>query len=131
MREVRQVNPAARLIQTEDLGQTYGTPAFTSEIAFQNQRRWMTWDLLIGQVVPGHALWARLEAFGFAARLDAIAAQPCPPDVLGVNFYVTSERFLDNRAELYPQWEGRRPGPVRHGRAAGAGPGARRSRGAC
>ena len=105
MREVRQVNPAARLIQTEDMGQTYGTPAFASEVAYQNQRRWMTWDLLCGKVVPGHALWERLEAFGFGARMEAIASQPCPPDVFGVNFYITSERFLDHRAELYPQWE--------------------------
>ena len=104
MREVRAVNSAARLIQTEDLGQAYGTAPFAAEVAFQNQRRWMTWDLLSGTVVRGHTLWPRLEAFGFGERLAAIAADPCPPDVLGVNFYITSERFLDHRAELYPQW---------------------------
>ncbi len=105
MRQVRDVNPAARLIQTEDLGQTYGTPPFAGEVEFQNQRRWISWDLLCGRVTPGHDLWPRLERFGFARRLDAIASTPCPPDVLGVNFYITSERFLDHRAELYPQWE--------------------------
>src|SRR5690606_34200426 len=27
---------------------------------------------------------------------------PCPPDVIGVNHYVTSERFLDERLDRYP-----------------------------
>ena len=35
---------------------------------------------------------------------------PCPPDILGVNYYVTSERFLDGRVTRYPQtlWGGNR-----------------------
>ncbi len=104
MREIRRVNPAARLIQTEDLGQAYGTAPFAAEVAYQNQRRWISWDLLAGRVTREHPLRARLDSFGLASRLDALAGAPCPPDVLGVNFYPTSERFLDHRAELYPQW---------------------------
>ena len=104
MREIRRVNPKARLIQTEDLGQAYGTPPFAAEVAYQNQRRWISWDLLAGRVTRDHPLRARLEAFGLGRRLDALADAPCPPDMLGVNFYPTSERFLDHRAELYPQW---------------------------
>jgi dTDP-4-dehydrorhamnose reductase len=34
--------------------------------------------------------------------LRAILDDPCPPDVLGVNHYVTSERFLDERVHRYP-----------------------------
>ncbi len=104
MREIRRVNPNARLIQTEDLGQVYGTPPFATEVAYQNNRRWISWDLLTGRVTRDHPLRARLERFGLGRRLDALADAPCPPDVLGVNFYPTSERFLDHRAELYPQW---------------------------
>ena len=104
MREIRRVNPAARLIQTEDLGQAYGTLPFADEIAFQNERRWITWDLLAGRVARDHPLWPRIARFGLAGRLDAIAGAPCPADVIGVNYYPTSERFLDHRAELYPQW---------------------------
>jgi len=104
MAEIRKIIPGARLIQTEDLGQAYGTEPFTQEVEFQNTRRWISWDLLTGKVTPDHPLWARLEAFGFAERLADIAAAPCPPDVLGVNFYITSERFLDHRTERYPQW---------------------------
>lgn len=104
MREIRSVIPDARLIQTEDLGQAYGTAPLAQEVAFQNARRWMTWDLLTGRVTSEHPLRARLERFGLGRRLDSIAEHPCPPDILGVNFYPTSERFLDHRAELYPQW---------------------------
>ncbi|MDB5434774.1 MAG: dTDP-4-dehydrorhamnose reductase, partial [Phenylobacterium sp.] len=32
----------------------------------------------------------------------AIADDPCPPDVLGVNHYLTSDRFLDHRIGDYP-----------------------------
>ena len=30
-------------------------------------------------------------------------ANPCPPDIIGVNYYVTSERWLDHRTERYPE----------------------------
>ncbi|MBV0893474.1 sugar nucleotide-binding protein [Paracoccus sp. Z118] len=102
MREIRRVNPAARLIQTEDLGFCHAVPELTAEAAFENDRRWLTWDLLCGTVVPGHPLWSRLSARGFADRLQAITDDPCPPDVIGINHYLTSERFLDDRIGLYP-----------------------------
>jgi dTDP-4-dehydrorhamnose reductase len=101
MRAVRRINPAARLIQTDDLGYCHATRPLRAEADFQNDRRWMGWDLLCGMVVPGHALWSRLAALGFADRLRAIADDPCPPDVIGVNHYLSSERLLDHRVELY------------------------------
>jgi dTDP-4-dehydrorhamnose reductase len=102
MREIRAVNPAARLIQTEDLGRTYATRAVAHQADFDNARRWMTWDLLCGRVTPDHALWSRVEGLGLADRLRALADDPCPPDVVGVNHYLTSDRFLDHRLEHYP-----------------------------
>jgi dTDP-4-dehydrorhamnose reductase len=102
MAEIRKVRPDARLIQTEDLGRTYSTRAVAHQADFDNARRWMTWDLLAGRVTPGHALWRRLEGFGFGERLRALAEDPCPPDVLGVNHYLTSDRFLDHRTGDYP-----------------------------
>ena len=104
MAQIRQVIPSARLVQTEDLGQTLSTEPLREEAARQNERRWMTWDLLCGRVGPRHPLWPRLEAFGFGDRLRAIVDAPCPPDVIGVNHYLTSVRFLDHRRERYPQW---------------------------
>lgn len=102
MAEIRQVNPAARLIQTEDLGRTYSTPAVAHQAEFDNHRRWMSWDLLCGRVGPEHALWERLCRFGLAERLRRLRDAPCPPDVVGVNHYLTSDRFLDHRLEAYP-----------------------------
>jgi dTDP-4-dehydrorhamnose reductase len=108
MREIRAVNPAARLIQPEDLGKTYSTRAVSHQASFDNDRRWMTWDLLCGAVIPGHALWERLCWIGLEDRLRVIADDPCPPDVIGINHYLTSDRFLDERLERYPErcWGG-------------------------
>ena len=102
MAAIRRVNPAARLVQTEDLGQTYCTPPLAEQAAFDNHRRWLTWDLLTGRVDHDHPFWARFSRFGLGDRLKAMADAPCPPDVIGVNHYLTSERFLDHRVELYP-----------------------------
>lgn len=102
MRAIREINPQARLIQTEDFGHTWSTAPCAEQAEYENDRRLMTWDLLSGRVLPGHPLWLRLERFGLGRRLDAIAEEPCPPDVLGLNHYITSDRFLDHRLDRYP-----------------------------
>lgn len=102
MAEIRRVNPEARLIQTEDLGRTYSTRAVAHQASFDNDRRWMTWDLLAGRVTPGHPLWRRLRDFGFEDRLRRLADHACPADVIGVNHYLTSDRFLDHEVGAYP-----------------------------
>jgi dTDP-4-dehydrorhamnose reductase len=102
MREIRAVRPDARLIQTEDLGRTYASRAVAQQADYDNTRRWMTWDLLSGSVVRGHPLWERLTSFGLGDRLAKLADDPCPPDVLGVNHYLTSDRFLDHQLGAYP-----------------------------
>lgn len=104
MQAIRRINPQARLIQTEDLGFTQAVASLHSQADFENARRWLTWDLLFGRVTPEHPLWLRMARCGLAERLAAIAESPCPPDVLGVNYYVTSERFLDSDLQAYPDW---------------------------
>ncbi|WP_301075677.1 family 1 glycosylhydrolase [Sphingomonas sp.] len=101
MSEVRVVNSAARLVQTDDLGRTYATASLREQAAFDNMRRWAGWDLLCGKVTQHHPLFERLSRFGLGDRLRAIADSPCQPDVIGVNHYLTSDRFLDHRTELY------------------------------
>lgn len=103
MRAVRAVNPDARLVQTEDLGFTHATPKLAWQAEYENLRRWATWDLLTGAVTPDHRLWGEIAGFGLADRLRVIADDPCPPDVVGVNHYLTSERLLDHRLRLYPR----------------------------
>jgi dTDP-4-dehydrorhamnose reductase len=102
MREIRKVNPQARLIQTDDLGYCHATEPLKRDAEFQNERRWIGWDLLCGTVKPGHALYEHVASFGLAERLAAIADDPCPPDVIGINHYLASERLRDHRVELYP-----------------------------
>jgi dTDP-4-dehydrorhamnose reductase len=56
MAAIRAVNPEARLIQTEDCGRCFGTIVTRRQVAFENHRRWLTWDLLTGRVDSQHAL---------------------------------------------------------------------------
>lgn len=104
MRAIRAVNPAAQLVQTDDLGQTCSTLDLAYQARFENERRWLAWDLLFGRVDCGHALWNYLrDCCGVsAADLEWFAANACPPDVIGVNHYLTSNRWLDQRLHLYP-----------------------------
>jgi dTDP-4-dehydrorhamnose reductase len=103
MLAIREINPEAQLVQTEDLGQAHGTPGMAAQVEFENHRRWLTFDILGGRVTPSHPLWGYLRGNGIAeAELQAFIDQPLLPDVLGINNYVTSERYLDERTELYP-----------------------------
>ncbi len=104
MRAIRAVNPHARLVQTDDLGKTYGTPEMAVVAEFYNERRWLAWDLLCGMVGPEHKLWKYLLKTGIdAAEFLWFRDNTCPPDIIGVNYYVTSERWLDHRPERFPE----------------------------
>jgi len=104
MRAIRLVRPDAVLVQTEDLGQTHSTSLLKNQADFENHRRWLTWDLLCGRVDRRHPLWDYLNWAGLApSEVEWFLENSCPPNLLGVNHYVTSERFLDHRVELYPE----------------------------
>lgn len=45
MAAIRRVIPRAKLVATDDLGVTYGTSEVRDQAWFDNQRRWMSWDL--------------------------------------------------------------------------------------
>jgi dTDP-4-dehydrorhamnose reductase len=109
MRAIRRVAPGAQLVQTEDLGKTYATGPLTYQADFENERRWLTFDLLLGRVVGDHPMATYLRWAGTPdEELDRLAEAACPPEVLGVNHYLTSERFLDHRLQRYPseRWGG-------------------------
>jgi dTDP-4-dehydrorhamnose reductase len=104
MRAVREVNPRARLVQTEDLGKTYSTRALRHQAAFENERRWLSFDLLAGRVTREHPLWSYVCRSGVSEEeLEWFVENPCRPDVMGINHYITSERFLDERLSRYPE----------------------------
>jgi dTDP-4-dehydrorhamnose reductase len=104
MRAIRAVNPRAELVQTDDLGYTtVATPKLQYQADFDNTRRWLGFDLLCGRVDRQHPMWDYLTAHGASEReLLELVDAPCPPDIVGVNSYITSERFLDDRLDLYP-----------------------------
>ncbi|HEY4648933.1 MAG TPA: family 1 glycosylhydrolase, partial [Gemmatimonadales bacterium] len=104
MERIREVNPAARLVQTDDLGKVFSTRLLAYQAKFENERRWLTFDLLCGRVRQGHPLWKylRYEAGVPADELQFFVDHPCPPDIIGVNYYLTSERLLDDRFSEYP-----------------------------
>lgn len=103
MAAIRRINPEAELYQTEDLGQTFATPDLEEQCRYERARRWLSLDLLFGRVGAEHPLRRHLEECGAERHLlDEWKAEPCPPSLVGVNYYVTSDRFLDSRVELYP-----------------------------
>ena len=103
MRAIRAINPEAGLVQTDDLGYTRCTPGLQAQADFDNERRWLSFDLLCGRVDESHPLWDWLCGCGASPQeLAQLRAEPCPPDIIGINAYVTSERFLDERLELHP-----------------------------
>ena len=108
MARIRKVNPDARLIQTEDAGRTDSTPALADQAEFENHRRWLTFDFLAGRVSHAHPLWPWLLDCGASpADLHWFVDHPCTPDVIGLNYYLTSDRYLDEHAHAISALESR------------------------
>lgn len=105
MRAIRRVNPNAKLVQTDDLGKTYSTRLLAYQAEHNNDCRWLAWDLLCGRVDRRHPLWQWLtgECGATARDLGWFGRHACPPDIVGVNHYVTSERYLDEHIANYPE----------------------------
>ncbi|MBD3884682.1 sugar nucleotide-binding protein [Phormidium tenue FACHB-886] len=103
MQAIRQVNPTAKLVQTEDLGNTFSTPLLAYQAELENHRRWLSLDLLCGRINSSHPLWGYLLHSGIEeAELLWFQDNPCPPDIVGINRYVCSDRFIDERLDRYP-----------------------------
>lgn len=104
MRAIREVNPKARLIQTEDLGKAQSTSTVAYQAEFENHRRWIALDLLCGKVTTSHPIYDFLKIGISDEQLKWLVENPCPPDVFGINHYLLSNRFLDEELELYPEF---------------------------
>jgi len=102
---IRAAQSGATIVVNEDLGRTFGSPALRDVVAAHNDRRWLTFDLLTGRVDRSHRFWPALA--GNRARrhaLDRLRRESDPPDILGIDHYVTSDRFLDDGLDRYPPW---------------------------
>jgi dTDP-4-dehydrorhamnose reductase len=103
MRAIRGVIPNARLVQTEDCGRSYGTRRTHRQVEHERHRRWLTWDLVLGRVDDRHPLHAFLTASGMSVSDERrLIDRACAPAVIGLNYYLTSDRYLDHRLERYP-----------------------------
>jgi len=102
MRAIRKINSKAKLVQTEDLSKIHSTPLLAYQAEFENKRRWLTYDILCGKVSKEHFFWNYFIAVGIDKDdLEFFLENPCPPDIIGFNYYVTSERYLDEKIENY------------------------------
>jgi dTDP-4-dehydrorhamnose reductase len=92
------------LIQTDDVGKILGSEELRSTWEFLDLRQWLPYDLLFGRVNSHHPMFAYIRNEGFSeSEIYWFAEHPCPPNVIGINYYVTSDRFLDHRLEMYPE----------------------------
>jgi dTDP-4-dehydrorhamnose reductase len=103
MEAIRKINPDAKLVQTDDLGKIHSTPLLQYQADFENNRRWLSFDLLCGKVDEHHPLWGYLLWSGIAeSELRFFLANICPPAILGINHYLTSERYIDENIQSFP-----------------------------
>jgi dTDP-4-dehydrorhamnose reductase len=104
MRAIREINPQARLVQTDDLGKTFSTPKLRYQADYENGRRWLTFDLLFGRVGRSHPWFEIFLKEGISENeLFSFLENPCPPDIVGINHYLTSERYLSEDRQGFPR----------------------------
>lgn len=104
MNAIRSINPRAELIQTEDICKVQSTFLLKYQAEFENQRRWLTYDILTGKMDASHPLWDYFIRSGIEEQeLAFFLHAKTIPSVCGFNHYVTGERFLDENLSVYPQ----------------------------
>jgi len=104
MRDIKKINPIAKLVQTEDLSKTHSTITMKYQADFDNERRWLSYDILCGKLDRQHYFWDYFISLGIKEdAMNFFLENPYSPDIAGFNYYVTSERFLDENIELYPK----------------------------
>jgi dTDP-4-dehydrorhamnose reductase len=103
MNAIRKINPDAKLIQTEDLGKCYSTPLLKEQADFENERRWVSYELITGRLTPDKLMYKRLLTAGIEeGELQYFLENNVEPYIAGFNYYITSERYLDENLEKYP-----------------------------
>ncbi|MBV9719345.1 MAG: glycoside hydrolase family 1 protein [Candidatus Eremiobacteraeota bacterium] len=102
MEAIREEIPHAELITTEDLGKTRSTARLAYQAAYENARRWSSVDLLCGTFDNNAAMRSWLDRIGLGINERELQRYRSMPSILGFNYYVTGERFLDERIDRYP-----------------------------
>lgn len=103
MRAIRRVNPLAQLVQTEDLGRIFSCEQLNYQADYENERRWLSLDLLAGRVKPRHPFFKTMVDHGVPIQhLEELQRCEGAPDLIGINHYATSDRYLDSDTRRYP-----------------------------
>ncbi len=103
VRAIRTRCPDARFVHTEDIGRVFATRPLAQQARYENQRRWLSLDLLCGRLDASHPWHETMLRHGVSRRdLAELATGEAAPDQIGINHYATSDRFLDHRVSLYP-----------------------------
>ncbi len=95
---VRRHIPAAQFVLTEDLqGFTARDSSLAAYARHKHERSFLSIELVMGRVVPGHPLFVYLTDACNVERsvLRRIAERASAPQVIGWNYYPNSERTLD------------------------------------
>ncbi len=102
MERIRDVEPAAELVLTEDLQRfTAADAGVRGYVDFLRERAFVSVELLAGRVCPGHALYAFLVercAVGADVLAD-IARRATVPTLVAFNHYPHSERYIFSAAD--------------------------------
>ena len=74
----------------------HGLSAADYQAEFNNELRWLVWDLLSGRVSHEHRLWTWLTEICGAApsELSWFADNPCPPALIGVKKLDTDDDVI-------------------------------------
>jgi dTDP-4-dehydrorhamnose reductase len=105
MKAIQTINPNAKLIQTDDLGKCHSTPLLKYQAELENERRWVSYELLSGKLTPEKYMWKYMVDAGIKEEeLNYFLETNYPPDVCGFNYYATSERYLDEDLSKYPEF---------------------------
>jgi dTDP-4-dehydrorhamnose reductase len=97
MEAIRAHAPGAEFVITEDL-QSFRAmdPELEAFVAHKRERMYLSIELVMGRVRPGHALYGYLtQTCGIApALLASVVEHASAPDLVGWNYYPNSERML-------------------------------------
>ena len=93
-------------VETDDLGKIFSTLMLAYQAEYENERRWLSFDLLCGRVDRHHRFWSALRDAGIAERdLELMLDGDAAPDIFGINHYLTSDRVgaysLDSGVTAY------------------------------
>ena len=104
MREIRSINPKGKLIQSENFGKWFSSEELLAERDFENERRWLAIDLMMGNVTPEHKLFNYALEQGIREdELQWFHENAFTPSIIGMNLDLDSYRYLDHQLHLYPE----------------------------